>query len=282
MHAAESRNLIAAVRASGLGAEQNDLIAALEARVRAQELQTARNRASQPSLVGGNPEGWMIQLQDFMENSARGTTVMWQPAGGGGPGTSDALISGSGHRYGGFLPKVPGPGYALQARRENDLEMIITIPTTCWEPQGGVEHPRMVSCTFRGYHKTHYLYVDEPGGHLVGGAMPAGRVVLPQLDSNDEAAPYRRGELHTYDAADEQLARIAGDEAGSKVSKIVVERADGSTYSACVPRDPSVDLIVVANGTTGTAVGFLRDPPGRVRRRAAQLYTAQQERSTMS
>ena len=136
VHAAESRNLIAAVRASGLGAEQNDLIAALEARVRAQELQTARNRASQPSLVGGNPEGWMIQLQDFMENSARGTTVMWQPAGGGGPGTSDALISGSGHRYGGFLPKVPGPGYALQARRENDLEMIITIPTTCWEPQG--------------------------------------------------------------------------------------------------------------------------------------------------
>ena len=37
--------------------------------------------------------------------------------------------------------------------------MIITIPTTCWEPQGGVEHPRMVSCTFRGYHKTHYLYL---------------------------------------------------------------------------------------------------------------------------
>ena len=166
VHAAESRNLIAAVRASGLGAEQNDLIAALEARVRAQELQTARNRASQPSLVGGNPEGWMIQLQDFMENSARGTTVMWQPAGGGGPGTSDALISGSGHRYGGFLPKVPGPGYALQARRENDLEMIITIPTTCWEPQGGVEHPRMVSCTFRGYHKTHYLYLLLDDGGL--------------------------------------------------------------------------------------------------------------------
>ena len=109
-------------------------------------------------------------------------------------------------------------------------------------------------------HKTHYLYVDEPGGHLVGGAMPAGHVVLPQLDSNDEAAPYRRGELHTYDAADEQLARIAGDEAGSKVSKIVVERADGSTYSACVPRDPSVDLIVVAkNRKGGTNAWLVRD-----------------------
>ena len=110
VHAAESKALIAAVRASGLATEQADLIAALEAEVRAQELQTARNRASQPSLVGGNPEGWMIQLQDFMENSARGTRVMWQPAGGGGPGTGDTLISGSGHRMAGFCPRCRAPG----------------------------------------------------------------------------------------------------------------------------------------------------------------------------
>ena len=81
---AESRALITAVRASGVSDEMMDLISALEAGVRAQELQVSRNRASQPSLVGGNPEGWMVQLQDFMDKFARGSTVMWQPAGGGG------------------------------------------------------------------------------------------------------------------------------------------------------------------------------------------------------
>ena len=191
VHAAESKALIAAVRASGLATEQADLIAALEAEVRAQELQTARNRASQPSLVGGNPEGWMIQLQDFMENSARGTRVMWQPAGGGGPGTGDTLISGSGHRYGGFLPKAPGPGYALSARRENDLEMVITIPTTCWNNANG-KHPRMVSCSFSGYHSTHYLYLllDDGGLRFVEAILdppdfPHVDLVSSALESQD-------------------------------------------------------------------------------------------------
>ena len=38
----------------------------------------------------------------------RGMDVIWQPAGGGGPGVSNELVSGAGHRYGGFLPNAPG------------------------------------------------------------------------------------------------------------------------------------------------------------------------------
>ena len=212
---AESRALVAAVRASGVADEMMDLISALEAGVRAQELQVSRNRASQPSLVGGNPEGWMVQLQDFMENSARGTTVMWQPAGGGGPGASNDLISGSGHAYGGFLPTVPGPGYALTARRLNDLEMVVEIPTSCWSnadaasgsnaellaydaatPSNATDdswrHPRVVSCDFGGYHATHFLYLllDDGGLRFVDAVMeppdiPHVDLISAALESQD-------------------------------------------------------------------------------------------------
>ena len=205
---AESRALIAAVRASGISDEMMDLISALEAGVRAQELQVSRNRASQPSLVGGNPEGWMVQLQDFMENSARGTQVMWQPAGGGGPGASNDLISGSGHKYGGFLRTVPGPGYALTARRLNDLEMVVEVPTSCWSENDATSsydstsvssstnsswrHPRVVSCDFGGFHNLHYLYLllDDGGLRFVEAVMeppdfPHVDLVAAALESQD-------------------------------------------------------------------------------------------------
>ena len=181
----ESRALIAAVRASGISNEMMDLISALEAGVRAQELQVSRARASAPSLAGGNPEGWMAQLQGFMENSAKGTLVMWQPAGGGGPGASNTLISGSGHKYGGFLRPVPGLGYGLTARRLNDQEMVVEIPTACWSEtdaatqtglsynnSNGTEtfsswrHPQVVSCDFAGLVALRYLYLRLDKGGL--------------------------------------------------------------------------------------------------------------------
>ena len=162
--------------------------------MRSQELQVERNRASLPSLVGGNPEGWMVQLQDFMENSARGMDVIWQPAGGGGPGVSNQLISGAGHRYGGFLPNAPGPANPLAGRRLDDLEMVITVPTICWQAQGDQPdyHPRMVSCSFPGYHEIHkiYLRIEQGGLRFIEGLVepadfPNVDLISSALDSQD-------------------------------------------------------------------------------------------------
>ena len=194
VHGAESKMLIKAVRTAGLASEHGDLISALESAARSQNLQVERNRASLPSLVGGNPEGWMVQLQDFMENSARGMDVIWQPAGGGGPGISNRLVSGAGHLYGGYLPNVPGPGYPLSGRRLNDLEMVITVPTICWQPQGDQPdyHPRMVSCSFPGYHEIHkiYLRIEQGGLRFIEGVVepadfPNVDLISSALDSQD-------------------------------------------------------------------------------------------------
>ena len=86
---------------------------------------------------------------------------------------------------------MPGPGYALSARRENDLEMVITIPTTCWNNANG-KHPRMVSCSFSGYHSTHYLYLllDDGGLRFVEAILdppdfPHVDLVSSALESQD-------------------------------------------------------------------------------------------------
>jgi hypothetical protein len=169
VHPAESRMLISAVRASGLANEHADLIAAVESAVRAQELRTVRNRAAQPGVLGGDQEGWMEQLQDFLGASVRGTEVLWQPAGGGGPWTAWSLHQRqsrlfSGERYGGFLATPPGPGLALSTRRLNDDELIISIPTRCYSALP--RHPRMVSCDFEGYFALHKLHLRLARGGL--------------------------------------------------------------------------------------------------------------------
>ena len=162
---AESRLLIKAVKDAGMESEQGDLIAALEAEVKAQQQRVTRTRAGQPGLLGGDAEGWVAQLQDYMGSSApRGTDIVWQQAGKGGPEfpyswyakpAPSTLLSNNGGKFGGFFPLAPGRKMALNARRVNDDEIIITIPTSCWSKSPA--HPRMVSCTFTGYHPSHEL-----------------------------------------------------------------------------------------------------------------------------
>ena len=168
VHPAESRQLIAAVRASGLTTGLADLVAAIEASMRAQELRTVYSRTAQPAILGGDQEGWMEQLQAFLGASVRGTDVLWEPAGGGDPWTAWSPHQSkpqvySGYRYGGFYPTAPGPGLALSARRVNDNELVISIPTSCHS--GLPRHPRVVSCDFIGYFAVHKLHLRlAPGG----------------------------------------------------------------------------------------------------------------------
>ena len=70
-----------------------------------------------------------------------------------------------------------------------------------------------------------------------------GSLKLPDVPPG--TGPYRGAAPHTYHASPDQVKRIAGDGAGSAVTKVAVS-SNGRALRACVPRDPSVDLIVVA------------------------------------
>ena len=89
---------------------------------------------------------------------------------------------------------MPGPGYPLSGRRLNDLEMVITVPTICWQPQGDQPdyHPRMVSCSFPGYHEIHkiYLRIEQGGLRFIEGVVepadfPNVDLISSALDSQD-------------------------------------------------------------------------------------------------
>ena len=67
-----------------------------------------------------------------------------------------------------------------------------------------------------------------------------GRLKLPDASS---PSPYRLGgAAHSYIGDKAQVARIAGKQASGVVSKIAAS-ANGKAVRACVPRDPSHELI---------------------------------------
>lgn len=69
-----------------------------------------------------------------------------------------------------------------------------------------------------------------------------GRLKLPDASS---PSSYRRGAAHSYIGDKAQVARIAGKHASGVVSKVAAS-ANGKAVRACVPRDPSHELILVA------------------------------------
>jgi hypothetical protein len=134
-----------------------------------------------PLQLGGDHSGWLEQLQDFLGASARGTEVVSRPAGGGGPWAPWSLHQAaprlfSPERYGGLFAPAPGPATALSARRVNDDELVISIPTAC-AGGGGAPHPRVVSCSFSGYHPVHRLHL-----RLARGGLRVPEVVMVPAD----------------------------------------------------------------------------------------------------
>ena len=70
------------------------------------------------------------------------------------------------------------------------------------------------------------------------------RVQLQGLVPDENGGRYRGSLPHVYVADPSQLARISGGGNSGKVSKLVLHTRGGPSYKACVPHEPSHDLIV--------------------------------------